>query len=716
MKLRELFEKTDNDKLVLPDFQRDFEWETEKISKMISSFLVRLPIGSLLILEGDRDDFRSRKLCFPYQDFEPKEECLYLLDGQQRLSALKIALCDLYQPKGDWTSQWSQTYSSLRARWFIRVKPKDGDEEDVFGWKFLKFPEFSLWEPQKVFNFIQRYNIYKTKGLDQWYHPAYSPKDKGGNDLLQPLKELDIARHAVDDNCLLPLYSVYNSTKSKQTLHARVLDQIAQRRVDELKALCQSRTFDIVEVLIDIEPDIVSLVETDLADDIQKTWLKLSTKWVSDVCNYLDQLLDQEIYVISLESREISRAISIFENINQGGTPLGVYDLVVARAARNKAEKSLTERILDILRQSITLPDSLKDTVLGGNQLPTVWDPQNIGCIEDNKPIGIVKDQYLNLLSIISHLGNNSDGIKGEHIRKNKILELNHEQINDNTEKAMTALVRAFAFVQFRCGVVKLTNIPYELMILPLAYYLLDDDNWNNKSVMAKLEYWYWTSIFGGAYRAAQNDRVIRDLKSIRPWLSSGRIFLDSVHAEALKYQGYSSQEVLLLKDADNRAPASLHRGLLQFVLSQQPLDFLPGTTLRLNPWDIAVQKMCSFNGSDFELSVHDHHIIPLGSATTLGQSAQELRKSKEHILNSPLNRTYISKKANDLVSSKSPDDYLNFMSELSLWGHAIPTPLVELKRKPEELAHEYHERVLAKRFEEIRKALLEELDKLLTM
>jgi uncharacterized protein with ParB-like and HNH nuclease domain len=50
LKLRELFEKTDNDKLVLPDFQRDFEWDADKVAKLISSFLVKLPIGSFLIL------------------------------------------------------------------------------------------------------------------------------------------------------------------------------------------------------------------------------------------------------------------------------------------------------------------------------------------------------------------------------------------------------------------------------------------------------------------------------------------------------------------------------------------------------------------------------------------------------------------------------------------------------------------------------------------
>lgn len=247
-------------------------------------------------------------------------------------------------------------------------------------------------------------------------------------------------------------------------------------------------------------------------------------------------------------------------------------------------------------------------------------------------------------------------------------------------------------------------------MILPLAYYLLDDDNWQNKSIIAKLEYWYWTSIFGGAYRTAQNDRTIRDLRSIQSWLESGASFLDYVHAEMLNYHGYSSLDVLLLKDPDNKVTGSLRRALLHYILSQQPLDFLPGVNLRVNSRDIASQKICSLNGEEFELGIHDHHIIPLGSATSLGQSAQELRKKKGHILNSPLNRTYISKKANDLISSRSPQDYLNYMNQLSIWGHAIPSPLSNLNINPGESMDEYYERVLTKRFEEIQKILLQEL------
>lgn len=83
---------------------------------------------------------------------------------------------------------------------------------------------------------------------------------------------------------------------------------------------------------------------------------------------------------------------------------------------------------------------------------------------------------------------------------------LDFRQINDNAEKTVRSLIRACAFLQLRCGSINITDLPYELMILPIAYCLIDDNNWSNKRVMDKVKYWYWSCLFGGAYRERQNE------------------------------------------------------------------------------------------------------------------------------------------------------------------------------------------------------------------
>jgi len=45
MKLKEILQENEDKRLVLPDFQRDLEWQTEKQKKLLASFLVDLPVG-----------------------------------------------------------------------------------------------------------------------------------------------------------------------------------------------------------------------------------------------------------------------------------------------------------------------------------------------------------------------------------------------------------------------------------------------------------------------------------------------------------------------------------------------------------------------------------------------------------------------------------------------------------------------------------------------
>lgn len=675
--------------------------------------MLKLPIGSFLLLEGKNDDFKSRRICFPKRDIIPREECLYLLDGQQRLSALKAVFDDVYRSNQGWKKQFEDTYSQLRYKWFIRVIPDD-NEEDIFGWRKLSFPDWSYWEPPQIYDFLEFKAIYKTKNFDKWYHPAYNPEKKNEQSVSPNYLDLDIARKAYNEGGLLPLYTLFNSSSSSgKQLHERVLNQIAQNRIDELKAVCRDGKEDICEILEKIEPEIQVLIDNNESQNIEIAWLSLGAQWTADVKNYLDSLLEQEQHVINLEAREIGRAISIFENINRGGTALDVYDLIVAKAAHDTSLPSLTQRIIDFISQNIDLPDSITYQ-LKGNDIPTKWSPLNMGCVEDNQPTRIVKYQFLNLLSIIIYCADNPENLKTEHIKKGKILNLKPFEINSNTQITIVALARAFAFLQFRCGIVNLQDTPYELMILPIAYYLRKDEIWTDKKAMDRLEYWYWTSIFGGAYRQAQNDRTIHDVRYLSAWVIDGKEYLESVYSSLLDYQGYSAKPVLLMQDPDNSIPGALYNAILQYILSQQSYDFLPGVDLRLNPWDIATKREFVFDGKQYNLSIQDHHIIPLFSATTIGKSSDELRKDKDNALNSVLNRTYISAKANSLIATRVPNDYMFHMNSLSLYGHCIPVPFEDnYIQKENENEADYYQRVLETRYNELLKTLKMELDSL---
>lgn len=80
-------------KLALPDFQRDFVWNPSKVAELLDSISRGWPVGSLLVLEGPQP-FQAKPL-----DAAPKvhqkEVEKYILDGQQRVTALYHAVTDV---------------------------------------------------------------------------------------------------------------------------------------------------------------------------------------------------------------------------------------------------------------------------------------------------------------------------------------------------------------------------------------------------------------------------------------------------------------------------------------------------------------------------------------------------------------------------------------------------------------------------------------------
>ena len=54
----ELVHKIEDNKIVLPDFQRGFVWKDQKKQKaLIASILTKLPIGTILLLEAKVDEY-----------------------------------------------------------------------------------------------------------------------------------------------------------------------------------------------------------------------------------------------------------------------------------------------------------------------------------------------------------------------------------------------------------------------------------------------------------------------------------------------------------------------------------------------------------------------------------------------------------------------------------------------------------------------------------
>ena len=696
-KLENFFKNIEDRKIVLPDFQRGYVWKTDQQRNLIASVLVGLPIGSTLHIEGKKGDFTARAIC-EQREIEPKEECEYLLDGQQRVSTLYNAFKNTY--KDNWQDVWEKLFKPLRIRWFIKIDLNN----DIFGYEKLRFEKDKLFlkEPVEIKDLIVHKEIFK-KDKDKWFHPAFDPKDEEGISLTEERKKLEIARLSAKEY-LIPLYEI---DKGGSGLHKRVLRQLARKRIDELKAYINDGKYTYSEILGHINPDVDTLSK----DEIEDLFRDLQISWENDVSRFLEDILRKEIPIILLHKNEIGRAAAIFEEINKGGTPLSNFDLVVAKAARatqNRLGKSLVKVILDILDEEFDVSHIDMEPQNGK------WKASYFTPIQENLPSKRFQSLYLNLLSILAYEQKEDRDITKSLISRNSILSLKAEYVVEFTELVTIALSRTFAFLQLKCGHIKESDISYDYMILPIAYLFSKDDIWNNVDKIKKIEAWFWSSLFAGSYKERQDDQFINDLKSLKVWLieeniaaeelqhwkENEQITLKFLKEKLFRKEDYSNIETLLNLNSnpDIIVPTAMKNSILQYVLSKKPYDLLPNNSQRISAYKSALE--------DPKLEIH--HIIPLSSVTKIGESSKELRKNKRHILNSPLNLTYISDKANAEIRDKRVDEYFSELSSFNINTHFIPDDIH--KPQNEEEIKEF----LGRRFELIKGSVITHINDLL--
>jgi Protein of unknown function DUF262 len=88
----ELVDLVQRGALALPDFQRGFVWDSSQVAELLDSVASGWPIGSLLLLEGPQP-FGVESISGAPTSTKDRVH-LYLLDGQQRVTALFHALTD----------------------------------------------------------------------------------------------------------------------------------------------------------------------------------------------------------------------------------------------------------------------------------------------------------------------------------------------------------------------------------------------------------------------------------------------------------------------------------------------------------------------------------------------------------------------------------------------------------------------------------------------
>ena len=123
--LSEYLEWTTSGALQLPDFQREYKWEDERIRSLLVTVLRGHPMGAVMLLETGNDQVRFKPKAIAGASVDSgTEPRLLLLDGQQRLTSLTQALT------GDGVVQTKDAKGKLISRsYYVDMRAAvEGDE------------------------------------------------------------------------------------------------------------------------------------------------------------------------------------------------------------------------------------------------------------------------------------------------------------------------------------------------------------------------------------------------------------------------------------------------------------------------------------------------------------------------------------------------------------------------------------------------------------
>ena len=107
--IKEAIDKINRNEYLLPSIQREYEWTQKQVVELFDSLMKEYPINSFLFWKVDRNivsEYVFYEFIKDYNEFDNnktklhnvtgQQEVIAILDGQQRLSSLFIALKGSY--------------------------------------------------------------------------------------------------------------------------------------------------------------------------------------------------------------------------------------------------------------------------------------------------------------------------------------------------------------------------------------------------------------------------------------------------------------------------------------------------------------------------------------------------------------------------------------------------------------------------------------------
>jgi len=143
--LDSLIDQISHGKFVIPDFQREFEWNPWDVRDLLKSIFSDYYIGTLLLWKGKEENFKALS-CEPIYGFQKDQKPEYIvLDGQQRLTAIHYAC---FAPQVKFPKRVNQAFFYLNIQQFMNGNLDEAFHYDWIGNKWKRI----LSTPSEIYD------------------------------------------------------------------------------------------------------------------------------------------------------------------------------------------------------------------------------------------------------------------------------------------------------------------------------------------------------------------------------------------------------------------------------------------------------------------------------------------------------------------------------------------------------------------------------------
>ena len=315
----------------------------------------------------------------------------------------------------------------------------------------------------------------------------------------------------------------------------------------------------------------------------------------------IDTIVGYKLPVITLGKETPREAVcKVFENVNTGGVPLTVFELVTATFATYD---------FDLRKDWIECRDKIRGK---GETL-------NTDVME-----GVDETSFLTAITLYTTYLSD----KMTTCKKKDVLALNFEDYKKNRDILLEGykMARKFLFQQY---VFRKRDLPYTTQLIPLSAIcaVIRTATFNLPSTQKILAKWFWCGIMGEMYGGANETRYATDIEDVVADIQGKDSQNRTINAAY-----FSATRLLSLQTRNSAA----YKGIMALVYREQCRDFMQGITMDI------VKSM--------DESPDIHHIFPEAYCKKMG-----LDKSK---WNSIVNKTPLLPASNRQIGGDAPSVY----------------------------------------------------------